>query len=197
MLMPMKEAERERRLDCQSFPKGCCGCCVNMRWNDRRITRFLLRNTRVVHRLSPNTGRPTLGRLVRMHLACGGVWDWLLMLVLVIPTFGLSALVWRRYFASCCFAGMLDSGGRVGCLIHPMRLGEPDLRRHAFPLIPTAGCDRLLRCAMLDCATLKIDTTIESAIGDHLSVSRRGFASLSSRSKRWASIRRTSRPPTP
>jgi len=51
---------------------------------------------------------------------------------------------------SCRFAGLIDEAGRGGCLIHPARAGEPDLRRRAFPFIPTVSCDRAFRCPALD-----------------------------------------------
>lgn len=135
---------------CQTFPQGCVGCCVNRRWTDTRIRMYLARNTAQA-RARFASGRPGYWTLVRMHWWRGGFWDHLLMVWLVMPSFGLSALVWSRFFASCPFAGYLDERtGRVGCLIHPLRVGAPDPRRHAFPLIPTASCNRALRCPMLD-----------------------------------------------
>ena len=135
---------------CQTFPQGCCGCCVNTRWEDERILSFLAANTAAAERNLP-AGRPGLLDLVRLHWARGGWLDHLLAFWLVMPTFGLSAWAWFRFLGSCRFAGFLDrEGGRVGCLIHPLRVGEPDCRKHAFPLIPTLGCNRALRCAMLD-----------------------------------------------
>lgn len=94
------------------------------------------------------------------------------MTLLAPLTLGLAAWYWKRRMGSCCFAGFLDrASGRVGCLIHPARAGTPDLRRHAFPLIPTLGCDRALRCPMLDAENPDPDL-------DWLTVSRRGAASL-------------------
>jgi len=136
---------------CQDFRQGCCGCCVNMKWPRDRILAYLRENTRVMAEIFPESGRPGMRELVKVHWRRGGVWDHLLMTLLVMPTFGLSATVWRWFRHSCCFAGFLDeSSGRVGCLIHPERMPGPDLRRHAFPLVPTLGCNRELRCSMLD-----------------------------------------------
>jgi len=164
-------------LHCQSFRQGCCGCCVNMRWPDRRVLRYLDANARTGERIAPGGRRPGFRDLVRWHWARGGAWDHLLLVWLVIPTFGLSALIWKRWFASCPFAGYIDRGAhRVGCLIHPRRVGTPDLRRHAFPLVPTAGCDRHLVCPMLRGGDCALDE-------EHLAVSRRGYASLRTRKK--------------
>lgn len=116
-------------------------------------------------------GRPSFGQLVRLHWRRGGGWDHAL-LALAPFTFGLSAWLWRRWLGSCCFAGYLDrAAGRAGCLIHPLRVGEPDLRRHAFPLIPTLGCNRRLRCPMLDSESIGLDA-------DLITVCRAGAASL-------------------
>jgi len=143
-----------------------------MRWSDAKIMRYLEANTAAAVRVVPGGGRPRFRDLVRWHWRRGGFWDHLLLVWLVIPTFGLSALIWRRRFASCPFAGYLEEGSdRVGCLIHPERVGRPDLRRYAFPLVPTAGCNRNLRCPMLD-ETLPDENT------PYLDVSRAGFKSL-------------------
>lgn len=160
-------------MECQSYRQGCCGCCVNMRWGDAKIAAFLEANTRAAEQLFPPHGaRPRYRDLVRAHLRRGGWRDHLLMTLLAPLTLGLAAWYWKRRMGSCCFAGFLDrASGRVGCLIHPARAGTPDLRRHAFPLIPTLGCDRALRCPMLDAENPDPDL-------DWLTVSRRGAASL-------------------
>lgn len=139
----------EAELTCQSFRQGCCGCCINMRWSDSKILSFLEANTEAASRIFRN--RTVRFRdLVRLHWSRKGWLDHLLAFWLVPLTFGLSALLWRRFWGSCQFAGLLDpTTGRVGCLIHPLRIGQPDLRKHAFPLIPTLGCDRELMCPML------------------------------------------------
>jgi len=142
-----------------------------MRWAPERLTDYLAANTRAVE-AARGGGRPQWRDLVRVHLARGGWRDHLLAVWLVPLTFGMSAWLWRRRYGSCCFAGYLDrAAGRVGCLIHPARLGEPDLRRHAFPLVPTLGCDRALRCTMLDAVGVSPDA-------GWLEVSRTGSASL-------------------
>lgn len=162
----------DAQIHCQSFVQGCYGCCVNMRWNDRRVRAFLEDNTRVFHKFFPAGSRPGLMGLARLHLARGGFWDHLLMVLLVMPTFGLSAWLWQRWFGSCPFAGLIDADTRrAGCLIHPLRIGAPDLRRHAFPLVFTLSCNRGLRCPMLDAEGLHLDA-------EHLAVSRQGFQSL-------------------
>ena len=160
-------------MECQNFRQGCCGCCVNMRWRPERIAAFLEANTRVAERLFPSGAQPTQRQLVRLHLARGGWRDHLLACWLVPLTLGLSAWFWKRRYGSCCFAGYLDRReGRVGCLIHPKRVGGPgDLRAHAFPLVPTLSCDRALRCPLLDAADV-------SCALDWLAASRAGAASL-------------------
>ena len=160
-------------LTCQSFRRGCVGCCVNMRWSDRRITRFLRRNTDAVRRLWPAGKRPGFGDLVRLHWARTGLMDHLLGFWLVMPTMGLSAWVWKRFQGSCPFVGFLDeTTGRSGCLVHPLRVGAGlDCRRHAFPLMLTVGCDRELRCGMLD------DNRLPSEAG-LLEASRKGGGSI-------------------
>lgn len=160
------------KLNCQSFRQGCCGCCLNMRWAPDRIRAFLGANTDAAGRFFPAEGRPGLRDLVRFHLARGGWIDHLLMFWLVPPTLAISAWTWSRYYASCCFAGYIDeSAQRVGCLIHPLRIGLPDLRRHAFPLVPTANCDRELRCPMLDSPLADV------SLGN-LEASRQGWKSI-------------------
>ena len=73
---------------------------------------------------------------------------------------------------SCAFAGFLDqASGRVGCLIHPERIGQPDMRKHAFPLIATAGCNRALRCPMLDSDDIELEA-------GNVDASRQGWNSL-------------------
>jgi hypothetical protein len=157
---------------CQSFRQGCCGCCVNMRWSRNRVMRFLTRNTEAARSILPRGERPSLRDLVRWHHRRKGLWDHLLASALVMPTFGLSALMWKRFMGSCCFAGFIDeSSGRMGCLIHPERVGLPDLRRHAFPLIPILGCDRSLICPMLQGKHLDL------SLGG-IEASQSGFTSL-------------------
>ena len=159
-------------MECQSYRQGCCGCCVNMRWHPERIAAFLDANTRAAEAFFRPGVRPRLRALVRAHLARGGWRDHLLAAWLVPVTLGLSAWFWKRRYGSCCFAGYLNRDeGRVGCLIHPARAGTPDLRRHAFPLIPTLGCNRALRCPMLDAGGV-------SPEADWLTASRAGAASL-------------------
>ena len=135
---------------CQSFRQGCCGCCVNMRWDDARVAAFLQANTRA-YAGTVSGPRPRFRDLIRIHWRRGGWKDHLLMTLLAPLTLGLTAWFWMRTLGSCCYAGILDAEtGRAGCLIHPARVGEPDLRRHAFPLVPVLGCNRGLRCPMLD-----------------------------------------------
>ena len=148
----MKTAETSAtfQLHCQTFRQGCVGCCVNMRWKPARVLKYLEANTAAAETLFPQGGRPGRRELARMHRMRGGWLDFTLAVLLVMPTFGLSAFLWRRYWGSCCFAGYLNrADGRVGCLVHPARAGGPDLRRLAFPWAPTLGCDRTLRCPML------------------------------------------------
>jgi hypothetical protein len=152
-----------------------------MHWPPERIAAFLEANTRDAERVFRTSGQPGYLDLVRLHLARGGWRDHLLAAWLVPLTFGLSAWLWKRRYGSCCFAGYLDRAeGRVGCLIHPLRLnGLGDLRRHAFPLVPTLGCNRALRCPMLDAAGV-------SPGADWLTASRAGAASLRGRGRRRA-----------
>lgn len=161
--------------ECQDFRQGCCGCCVNMKWPRERILRYLRENTRVAAEVFPEPGRPGMRELVRAHWRRGGFWDHLLMGLLVMPTFGLSAFIWRRFRASCCFAGFLDEpSGRIGCLIHPAVMPGADLRRHAFPLILTLSCNRNLRCPML------MDGPADQAL-DGVAASEEGYRSLMDR----------------
>jgi hypothetical protein len=149
-----------------------------MKWPRERILRYLHGNTRVMAEVFPESGRPGMRELVRVHWRRGGGWDHLLMGLLVMPTFGLSALIWRRFRASCCFAGFLDeAAGRVGCLIHPEIMAGPDLRRHAFPLIFTLSCNRTLRCPMLENGPA--DRSL-----DAVAASKKGYESLMDRGPR-------------
>ncbi len=160
-------------MDCQTFRQGCCGCCVNMRWRPERIAAFLAANTAAAGRALPPGRSPRRRDLVRLHLARGGLLDHLLACWMVPPTLGLSAWIWKRLFGSCRFAGFIDSAGqRVGCLIHPLRSGgRKDLRRHAFPLVPTLNCDRDLICPMLEQLAMPPET-------GWMEASRAGAASL-------------------
>lgn len=146
---------------CQDFKEGCCGCCVNMNWSRERLELFLHDNTVAVDKmLAKRNGTLRLRDLVSVHLKRGGWADYLLAFILVPLTFGLSALLWKRVFGSCCFAGYLNEGeGRVGCLIHPLRVGGTvDLRKHAFPLVPTLNCDRELLCPQLQDANAALES---------------------------------------
>lgn len=148
-------------ISCQDFKEGCCGCCINMGWSKERIERYMSVNTELVDRvLEKRDGKLRMRDLVCIHLRCGGLADYLLALIFVPLTFGLSALLWKSIFGSCCFAGYLNQEkGRVGCLIHPLRVGgDKDLRRHAFPLVPTLRCDRELRCPQLDDPQIPLET---------------------------------------
>lgn len=140
---------------CQDYKQGCCGCCVNMQWSEQKIADFLSANTAIVDALIQRRGRELRVRdLIHVHLRRGGWHDYLFAFILVPLTFGLSAVFWNRRYGSCCFAGWLnEEEGRVGCLIHPARLGGADLRKHAFPMVPTLSCDREMRCPMLDNST--------------------------------------------
>lgn len=138
--------------------------------------RYLAENTDAAARVF-GVRRLRFRDLVRHHLARRGVWDHLLAAWLAIPTLGLTAWAWKRWFASCPFAGFIDAERtRAGCLIHPLRIGEPDLRRHAFPLIPTLGCNRDLRCGLLTGVTPVPENT------DLLSVARAGASSRAGKS---------------
>ncbi|MBT3378797.1 MAG: hypothetical protein HN742_11450 [Lentisphaerae bacterium] len=123
------------------------GCCVNVRWSDEKIQAYLRANTEAAARILPTGRRPSYWDLVRLHLARGGAWDHLVMFVMVMPTFGLGAWLWRRRLGSCAFAGLIDvESGRAGCLVHPKQVGEPDCRRHAFPLVAALKCNPRLIC---------------------------------------------------
>ena len=156
---------------CQSYREGCCGCCVNMRWRPERVHAYVAANTQTFKARVGGASRPRFADLVRIHWQRGGWQEHLLVTLLAPLTLGITAWIWMRYYGSCCFAGYLDDTGRVGCLIHPARVGEPDLRRHAFPLVLVLGCNRKLRCPMLD------QDQADLATG-WLETSRRGFASL-------------------
>lgn len=131
---------------------------------------FLATNTRVF--AERNSRRPRLMDLVRIHWKRGGWRDHLLTTLLAPVTVGFTAWIWMRFYGGCCFAGYLDeTSGRVGCLIHPARVGEPDLRRHAFPLVPVLGCNRALRCPMLEAPAPDLSADADT-------VSRAGFLSL-------------------
>ena len=120
-----------------------------MRWRPERVRAFLEANTQAF--ATGISQRPRFLDLVRIHWRRGGWRDHLLVTILAPLTLGFTAWTWMRFYGSCCFAGYLDpASGRVGCLIHPVRMGESDLRRHAFPLVPVLGCNRALRCPMLD-----------------------------------------------
>jgi len=159
---------------CQDFKEGCCGCCVNMRWSEQRLGDFLSKNTEAVDQMITRRGKALrVIDLVAVHLKRGGGRDFLLAFILVPFTFGLSALYWKRRYGSCCFAGWLDrEKRRVGCLIHPARLGGADLRRHAFPLVPTLSCDREMRCLLLN------NAAAEQLELEWFELSRRGAESL-------------------
>ena len=167
--------------NCQSFRQGCCGCCVNMRRSPEWVRAFLEANTRAWHDAGLGD-RPRFRGLILLHWRRGGWRDHLLVTILAPITLGLTAWLWMRLFGSCCFAGILDSeSGRVGCLIHPQRVGEPDLRRHAFPGVPLLGCDRALRCPMLDLDTPDLNNNCQT-------VSAAGFWSLRRQARRSAKI---------
>ena len=132
---------------CQDFPQGCCGCCVNTRRSRAVLERELLANTRL--------GAEVLGglpfgwrSLLRWHWARGGLWD---LFWLAPVTLGISVWCWWRWRGVCCYAGYLNAQqNRVGCLIHPLRIGDgKDWRRHAFPLVPTVRCDCGMLCGAL------------------------------------------------
>ncbi|MEI6562762.1 MAG: hypothetical protein WCO42_00485 [bacterium] len=142
-----------------------------MRWNSERVLKFLEANSRVFAE-DCRSPRPRFRNLVHIHWRRGGWRDHLLVTVLGPLTLGLAAWLWMRFYGSCCFAGTLDPAtGRVGCLIHPLRVGAPDLRRHAFPLIPILGCNRQLRCPMLDSSSPDLSQGI-------IPTSKAGFRSL-------------------
>ncbi len=149
------------KISCQDFKQGCCGCCINMGWCKGRMERYMTANTVLVDRILKNReGDLRLRDLVCIHLQRDGWADYLLALILVPLTLGLSAFLWKRVYGSCCFAGYLNKEeGRVGCLIHPLRVGgEVDLRKHAFPLVPTLNCNRELRCPQLDNPEIPLET---------------------------------------
>jgi len=136
--------------NCQDFPEGCCGCCVNTRLPRGTLEEILRKNTLNGSRIVGSGGPPRFWDLVKWHFRSGGFWDHLLCFWLVGPTLGLSAWIWARRLGNCCFAGFLDGERRVGCLVHPKRIGARiDFRRYAFPLVPTLRCNRALRCGYL------------------------------------------------
>ena len=141
-----------RQWSCQDFKQGCCGCCVNTRWNRGRIERYLMANTVAMERiLEKRENVPRLRDLLLIHLLRGGLYDYCLAFILVPFTVGLSALIWKKWFGSCCYAGFINKEEqRVGCLIHPLRIGGSfDWRRRAYWLVPTLKCDREMICPAL------------------------------------------------
>ena len=158
-------------IGCQSFRQGCCGCCVNMRWSPERVKAFLKENTRVFAETFPSS-RPRFRDLVRIHWRRAGWRDHLMVMILAPLTLGFTAWLWQRFWGSCCFAGYLEpETGRAGCLIHPLLIGQPDLRRHAFPGVLVLGCNRELICPMLK-------QTPPDLSSDLITVSSCGFRSL-------------------
>jgi Flp pilus assembly pilin Flp len=115
------------------------------------MDRHLAESTALARDLLPPDVPPRYRDLVRFYYQRGGVRDFMMLVVLVPLTLGLSAWWWARRHGSCAFAGVLDEdSGRVGCLIHPARVGMPDARRHAFPLVPSVSCNRDLVCGALN-----------------------------------------------
>lgn len=142
-----------------------------MRWRPQAFHDYLAANTAAFEQVLQGR-RPGFIDLVRIHWMRGGWVDHLLVLWLGPLTLGLTAWLWLRYQGSCCFAGFIDrEAGRGGCLIHPARLGEPDLRRHAFPAVILLGCNRALRCPLLERADAHLTLGLQQA-------SRAGAASL-------------------
>ena len=153
-----------------------------MRWRNEKIVGYLTSNTAAAEKALGGSVRPGFWSLVHLHWIRRGWLDHLLACWLVFPSFGLSAWIWKRWFGSCCFAGFIEPmSNRVGCLIHPARTGEADLRRHAFPLIPTLGCNRELLCPML----FESESDLQP---DALEISRRGAASLAKKSLRFGRL---------
>lgn len=167
-------------IDCQSFREGCVGCCVNPRWSDTRLHTFLARNTDALAGWDATEGHPRRADIVRAHWRRGGVWDHLLMLWLLLPTLGLSLLIWRRWFGGCVFAGFLSTTPtRVGCLIHPARWGQArggqectDLRRWAFPWVPTLYCNRRFECPGLHAPTPQLGCDYATATAHNAATCR-------------------------
>ena len=152
-----RQSETPPRQNCQDFAEGCVGCCVNMRWTDERITRYLSTNTGLVQDYLCTEAGVTYWSMMRYYFRRGWGWDLLLTFIMVIPTFGVSAVLWQRFWGSCPFAGYLDERHqRGGCLIHPARIGGADRRQHAFPLLPFVKCNRMLRCPALDSDTIDL-----------------------------------------
>ncbi len=140
-------AEGACTVTCQSFREGCVGCCVNMRWSDQEIRRFLTENTVAAKGVLIGKSRPRFGNLLRLHLRRGGLLDFLWTWVFGVCTCGFGSWLWSRRRGSCPFAGFLDDAQtKAGCLIHPARYGYPDLRRHAFPAVPLVVCNTALEC---------------------------------------------------
>ncbi len=155
-------------IDCQSFREGCVGCCINTRWSPRRQTRYLSQNTDALQPWLDQHRRPSRRDITHLHRSRGGLYDHLLMFWLVLPTLGLSIWVWRRWFGGCAFAGFLSrSPTRVGCLLHPAHWGQDcaDIRRWAFPWVPTLFCNRTFECPglrapspVLECSYIEAGT---------------------------------------
>lgn len=143
-----KLAQNSVASTCISFYHGCVGCCMNMRWSDEKIVKWVKDNTEYAEsHPSRNGSRPTFRELAVWHWHRGGFPDFILAFVLAIPTCGISVWLWRRFRGSCPFAGYVDEDRRkAGCLIHPERLGLPDLRVYAFPLLPLVWCNTTLEC---------------------------------------------------
>ena len=164
-------------VECQSFRQGCVGCCVNMRWSPERVSAYLAENTRVFSTISSDH-RLRFSDLTKIHWKRGGWRDHLLVSVLAPITLGLTAWLWMRFHGSCCFAGIIDPvTGRGGCLIHPARVGLPDLRRHAFPGLLLLGCNRSLRCPLLDRTPVDLSSGL-------IDTSATGFSSLRGRGRK-------------
>lgn len=135
--------------DCQTFSEGCIGCCANPRWSEKRLRDYLEDNTRQAERMGWSARRPRYWEMIWHHWRRGGWIDHILLVWLPGLTLGISVWLWLRYWGQCSYAGFIDSGRRrVGCLIHPMRVGVPDARGHAWPLVVSVRCNTAYRCEL-------------------------------------------------
>ena len=134
MVLPTEDAL------CRQDRHTCAACCFGEKVPRERLERRLRRQTALFCEWIGQSGR-LRWRPWRYELRVRPVVDLLWALLLMLPVVGNLLRPWLQKRSVCAFLGIEDDEeSRVGCMLHPSRLGVDLRQKAAFALWHGFGC---------------------------------------------------------
>jgi hypothetical protein len=128
---------------CRAGGRTCAACCWGESVSAATLRRRLRRQTRWFPRFVGSAG-PAKGWLLLYELLVRHGTDLFWATLLLVPLLGDLLRPWLGRRTSCAYLGFEDDAEtRVGCMLHPTRWGNRDVRqRLAFALLPGFACGK-------------------------------------------------------